>query len=92
MNLQTQAPHLNGGWLTDAGSYLGKTTRGILDTAGRVVNIVATRGGADQDTIISEQGAQDGGMADMAMPLAIAGVGVLALIAVMAGKPKKRGR
>lgn len=91
MNLQSQDPFL-GGWLTDAGNILGKSARGILDIAGKAVNVVTTRGGADQDVIVREQQAPQSSMNDLALPLAIGGVGILALVAVMAGKPKRRRR
>lgn len=42
-----------GGWLTDAGNYLGKTARGILDIAGQAINTAVTRGGADSTELVS---------------------------------------
>lgn len=46
-----------GGWLTDVGSYIGRTSRGILDTAGKAINVLSTRGGADspQDVFVPEE-------------------------------------
>lgn len=33
MNIKTNTPVLLGGWLTDAGSYIGRTARGVLTLA-----------------------------------------------------------
>ena len=75
-----------GGWLTDAGSYIGKATRGILDVAGQVINTVATRGGADSTDLVTTGPTTK---VDYTGPALVAGAAVLAFL-VLAKKRKRR--
>lgn len=70
-----------GGWLTDAGSYLGKATRGILDIAGQALH-VAQGGGTD---LVSTSPTPK---TDYVAPALIAG-GVV-MVALMLTKKKRR--
>lgn len=74
-----------GGWLTDAGNYLGKASRGILDIAGKAVNIAATRGGADSTSLITTGESEE---ASYMGPGLIAGAAVIGLLILA----KKRRR
>ena len=76
-----------GGWLTDAGSYIGRTSRGLLDIAGHAINTVVTRGGADSTDLVSASPAES---PDYTMPAVLAGAGVLAVLFLT--KKKKRRR
>lgn len=89
MNLHNE--NILGGWLTDLGHGIAASARGILDVGGKAIQIATTRGGADSDVVIRDV-QQDNTIAKYAIPGAIAGVGILALVAVMASKPKRRRR
>lgn len=87
MNLHNE--NILGGWLTDLGHGIAASARGILDVGGKAIQIATTRGGADSDVVIRQE-PQESTLSQYAIPGAIAGVGIIALIAVMAKKPKRR--
>jgi hypothetical protein len=76
------------GWLTDLGSVLGRSLRGSVDIAGRAVNVITTRGGADELTYIG--GAPEPSVNPMVW-YALGAVGVVA-VAVTMKKRRKGGR
>lgn len=89
MNLNHQ-PAFLGGWLTDLGHGIGNAARGILDVSGKAIQVATTRGGADSDVVVREAPTPESNLSQYAIPGAIASVGILALVAVMVSKPKRR--
>lgn len=79
--------HLYGGWLTDAGSYLGRASRGILDVAGRTINTVVTRGGADSTELVSTSPEAPPNYVE---PALIAGAAVLGFLILAKAKKRRR--
>lgn len=79
-----QVTPLYGGWLTDAGSYLGKATRGILETAGQALNIA--RGTTDSsDVLVSSAPAKP----DYTGPILLGAAALLGVVVLTA--KRKRG-
>lgn len=71
-----------GGWLTDAGSYFGKASRGILDLVGQALHTAQGGGGTDLVSTTPQP------KTDYVAPALIAG-GVV-MVALMLTKKKRR--
>lgn len=81
-------PVIVDGWLTDLGHALGKTLRSTVDITGRAVNVIATRGGADEVVTVTDDAPQ-GGTSPMVW-YALGAAGILAVAAVAVKKRRKK--
>lgn len=91
MHVTKNAPHLlGGGWLTEAGSYIGKTARGILDVGGKAIGIITSKGGT-AGTDVYDENANAGPGIDPTMAIAVAGLAVVGVV-VLTKRRKKSYR
>lgn len=74
-----------GGGIRDAGKMFADALRSSIDITGRAINVIATRGGADEVVTVT----QDTPSQDNTMWYALGAVGLVAVV-VVAKKRKKR--